>query len=719
MITEQTNLDLSSARATASLSPTSLHSFLLSRFSSHASVSPSTRARIVGLLEKDPVFSKRERSYLARKDSLKRGMGLAKRLLELKKEQRWTREEYLTALELVDEPIGLNLHEIAFTPVIASQASDEQQAEWLPKCLNHQILGCYLQTELGHGSAVSNLETTSTYDPSTDSFVLHSPTTSSTKWWIGGLGVLATHGVVQARLVLGGKDYGPHLFLVQLRSLDDHSLLPGIEAGEIGPKVHGAMACLDNGWARFSSLRLPRTSLLSRFAQVVPPSSSSPQGSYVQPPHAKLAYGSMVYIRAQMIGNLGWRLAKGVTISTRYLHQRRQFASPSSTSPGLEQQVILYPSVYMRLIPQLANCYVFLLASRAMSTLYTSMSASLSSGDASLLPSTHALSSALKIYVSTRIVAGLEEVRRAMGGHGFLASLGVGRLYGTELPSVTYEGDNYILNLQVARAALKTLSSVIATRHSSSSPAHSQDPFSPALSLLSSLPTLPLPTPTAASPSDHSYILHLLQLRAALLTARLAALLRGGKQFEELSWECKEVSEAVTEAWMAGEVTGAMEELEGKGGYEEGGAIWQGLKGEEERRVVRKLFRFYLLNVLLNAYPSLLTLSILPPPAPPALRNPSSLSAGPYEELKHEVDNEAKGLLPELIGLTDAFGFTDWELDSVAGACTGGVYEHMFARAKADEGLNLGQTEEERNELREVARGVVRVSQQERARAKL
>ena len=32
-----------------------------------------------------------------------------------------------------------------------------------------------------------------------------------------------------------------------VRSLEDHSLMPNIEAGEIGPKVHGGMAAVDNG----------------------------------------------------------------------------------------------------------------------------------------------------------------------------------------------------------------------------------------------------------------------------------------------------------------------------------------------------------------------------------------------------------------------------------------------------------------------------------------
>lgn len=114
---------------------------------------------------------------------------------------------------------------------------------------------CYLQTELGHGSNVNCLETTATYIPEVQEFEIHSPTLTSNKWWVGGLGKTATHGVIQAKLILpGGKDMGPHLFLIQLRSLgkprsqsreiiltcsEDHSTLPGISMGDIGPKALG------------------------------------------------------------------------------------------------------------------------------------------------------------------------------------------------------------------------------------------------------------------------------------------------------------------------------------------------------------------------------------------------------------------------------------------------------------------------------------------------
>lgn len=45
---------------------------------------------------------------------------------------------------------------------------------------------------------------------------MHSPTLTSTKWWPGGMGKTATHAVVMARLILKGRDHGPHAFIVQV-----------------------------------------------------------------------------------------------------------------------------------------------------------------------------------------------------------------------------------------------------------------------------------------------------------------------------------------------------------------------------------------------------------------------------------------------------------------------------------------------------------------------
>jgi acyl-CoA oxidase len=185
------------------------------------------------------------------------------------------------------------------------------------------ILGCYLQTELGHGTGVSQLETTATFLPLTQEFEIHSPTFTSSKWWIGALGKTSTHGVLQAKLILpGGKDVGPHLFLIHLRSMGMKlnpfplpwiywtgiQMIINLYLGSpletsvrefllvhilsspsiyLGPKACDGHSPNDNGFARFDRVRIPKENMLSGFAQV------TPEGEYVQPPHAKLSYGGV------------------------------------------------------------------------------------------------------------------------------------------------------------------------------------------------------------------------------------------------------------------------------------------------------------------------------------------------------------------------------------------------------------------------------------------
>lgn len=50
----------------------------------------------------------------------------------------------------------------------------------------NSLVNYVFQTELGHGTFLRGLETTATYDPKTEEFVLDSPTLTSHKWWPGG-----------------------------------------------------------------------------------------------------------------------------------------------------------------------------------------------------------------------------------------------------------------------------------------------------------------------------------------------------------------------------------------------------------------------------------------------------------------------------------------------------------------------------------------------------
>ena len=57
------------------------------------------------------------------------------------------------------------LHWVMFQPNIVSLCDEEQQARWLPLCRDWRMIGCYAQTELGHGSNIRALETTATFLP--------------------------------------------------------------------------------------------------------------------------------------------------------------------------------------------------------------------------------------------------------------------------------------------------------------------------------------------------------------------------------------------------------------------------------------------------------------------------------------------------------------------------------------------------------------------------
>ncbi|XP_043601324.1 probable peroxisomal acyl-coenzyme A oxidase 1 [Bombus pyrosoma] len=80
----------------------------------------------------------------------------------------------------------LLVHYAMFLPALMGQANSEQQAYWISRAWDGDVIGTYAQTELGHGTFLRGLETTATYDPETKEFVLNSPNLTSYKWWPGG-----------------------------------------------------------------------------------------------------------------------------------------------------------------------------------------------------------------------------------------------------------------------------------------------------------------------------------------------------------------------------------------------------------------------------------------------------------------------------------------------------------------------------------------------------
>jgi acyl-CoA oxidase len=223
--------------------------------------------------------------------------------------------------------------------------SPSQRAYWLPKAQNYEIHGSYAQTELGHGSNVKAIETTATFDPTTDEIILNSPTLSSHKYWIGSLGVMATHALVVARLIVSGEELGNHVFLVQVRDLDTHNLTSGVVIYEQGEKTLGTFASMDNGVMKFTNKRVPRAQMLAGFASL------DRDGTYHKSENRKHAYTSMVIIRGLMSQEIGQDVSKAIVIALRYAKFRRQF----NLKDGQETRVIEYRSVQHRLYPALCR----------------------------------------------------------------------------------------------------------------------------------------------------------------------------------------------------------------------------------------------------------------------------------------------------------------------------------------------------------------------------
>ena len=68
--------------------------------------------------------------------------------------------------------------------------------------------------------------------------------------------------------------------------------------GFAGPKALGGYATVDNGFARFDHVRIPRENMLSEYSQVME------DGRYIKPPHSKLSYGGV----SRLLLNLASRL---------------------------------------------------------------------------------------------------------------------------------------------------------------------------------------------------------------------------------------------------------------------------------------------------------------------------------------------------------------------------------------------------------------------------
>ena len=226
-----------------------------------------------------------------------------------------------------------------FTDALMTLGTEEQKSHYVPLADHLNIIGCYAQTELGHGSNVAGLEMTATYDERTEEFLIHSPTIKAAKFWPGALGLQSTHAVVFARCISLGNDYGVQAFIVQIRDLETHEPLPGVEVGDLGTKL--GYTSVDNGYLLLKNLRVPRSALLARFSEI------TREGDFELKSDPRLLYQIMSKTRLGIIFACGFNIFRSGIVATRYAVCRRQFANQKGTK---EERKLLDYQVHMELL---------------------------------------------------------------------------------------------------------------------------------------------------------------------------------------------------------------------------------------------------------------------------------------------------------------------------------------------------------------------------------
>ncbi|KAI9262038.1 acyl-CoA dehydrogenase/oxidase [Sporodiniella umbellata] len=603
------------------------------------------RNNILQILENDSVLGdKSHRYYNGRRMRFKKSLEAARRFAELQSLYHWSDAEFLIAESLFDEASAFRLHRSMFMPTIANQGTEEQKKIYLEPALRYEIIGCYAQTELGHGSNVRGLETTATYRPETGTFVLNSPTLTSSKWWIGGLGVAANHAIVMARLITQGKDYGPHPFIVQIRNLENHEPLKGITVGDIGPKF--GFNTVDNGFILFDNVHIPHIAFLARYSQI-----EEKTGAYVKPPNEKLTYGTMVFVRANIVLESFIVIARAATVAVRYSAIRVQGSDSSipqkdGTRQNMETAVLDYTMQQYRLFPIIAQAYACHFTGQEMHKTYRENQEKMAQGDFSYLADLHASSSGLKSLTTTLAVAAIEECRRACGGHGYSLFSGLGQFYQDYLPKATWEGDNYLLTQQTARYLIKTMRSLATQKNKTN--------FSS--QYLSEYMSNPKASFTQTDRFDHpESLLSAFKFRAAFLIDKAVYALDIQKvNWNDLLIDVYRISRAHCQLLLVSNFIQA---------------AWKG-PDSKVKQALQQLALLFCLSTLEQEMADFLACGYILPEQVP--------------EVKQHLVDLLKSIRPNAVVLVDAFGIPDYMLNSALGESKGDVYKKMTAMAELE-----------------------------------
>ncbi|WP_193605797.1 acyl-CoA dehydrogenase family protein [Nocardioides dongkuii] len=333
-----------------------------------------------------------------------------------------------------------------FGGAILQLGSKHHHDAYLTDLITGKLMGCFAMTETGHGSNVQALGTVATYDVATQEFVVTTTREDARKDYIGNAARHAQLAVVFAQLEVAGGSEGVHAFVVPIR--DEHGdPMPGVRIEDDGLKM--GLNGVDNGRLWFDGVRIPRTALLNRFADVTP---AGVYESAIENPNRRFftMLGTLVQGRV-CVGGAGINAAKvAITLAVKYGLRRRQF---EATSADEEELLLDYGLHQRRLLPLLARTYAMHFAQEVVAGQLHDVTSGLVTDEHAKreLESRAAGTKALGTWHATETI---QECREACGGAGYLAVNRFAALKADTDVFTTFEGDNHVLLQLVAKGLL-------------------------------------------------------------------------------------------------------------------------------------------------------------------------------------------------------------------------------------------------------------------------
>jgi acyl-CoA oxidase len=308
-----------------------------------------------------------------------------------------------------------------------------------------ELPGCFAMTEGGHGSDVQQLRTTATYDPGSSEFVIDTPDEEAHKDYIGNA---ARHGrvaAVFAQLITGEECHGVHVFVVPLRD-EQGEVLPGIRIEDDGEKM--GLNGVDNGKIWFDGVRVPREALLNRYGDV------DAEGEYSSPIEKSgkrffTMLGALVQGRVCISGASVSAAKSALTIAIRYGLRRLQFGP----EPGVEVPILDYRTHQRRLMPLLAKTYALHFAQDELRERFDAVMRNPNAGDRERRE-LETMAAGMKATASWHATETIQTCRECCGGAGYMSVNRFAALKADTDIFTTFEGDNTVLMMLVARGLL-------------------------------------------------------------------------------------------------------------------------------------------------------------------------------------------------------------------------------------------------------------------------